>query len=167
MIAFSKMVMQLALAVWLVPIVFITTVQAQAVPEFRLPVLGSQGSLGLADFKGKVLYVDFWASWCLPCAESIPAMEKIRNQLHSQGFEVIAINLDESVDDAKRFLLSKPVSYPVLLDRKQKTPAQFGIQGMPTAYLLDRQGQVRLTHVGFRKGDGEKLKIEIEKLLQE
>lgn len=140
---------------------------AQAAPEFELPILDKTSALRLSDLRGKVVYVDFWASWCAPCALSMPELESIRSRLHPRGFEVLAINLDSSLEDARRFLARTKVSYPILLDRKQTTPELFGVQGMPTAFLIDREGRLRNTHKGFKKGDADKLTKLIEQLLLE
>ncbi len=140
---------------------------AQSAPDFDLPVLDQKQTLSLDDMKGKVVYLDFWASWCGPCALSMPELEKLRARFQHQGFEVIAINLDSSLEDARRFLKDKDINYPILVDRKQKTPERYGVAGMPTAFLLDRNGQLRETHTGFKKGDTEKLTRIIQQLLQE
>lgn len=143
------------------------TALAQPAPDFELPVLDQGYTLNLADVKGKVVYLDFWASWCAPCALSLPELEKLRARFHDQGFEVVAINLDSSLEDARRFLKDKNISYPILFDQNQVTPERYGVAGMPTAFLLDRQGQLRDTHTGFKKGDTEKLAIIIQQLLRD
>ncbi len=139
-----------------------------AAPAVVLPVLsGSDSSeLALGDLSGKVVYLDFWASWCGPCRLSLPQLEQLRRELGPRGFEVFAINVDEDESDARDFLAEIPVSYPVLRDGSGETPAQFGILGMPTGFLLDRQGVVRRVHQGFRRGDGEKLREEVLMLLE-
>lgn len=143
------------------------TAFAQPAPDFELPVLDQGYTLNLEDVKGKVVYLDFWASWCAPCALSLPELEKLRVRFHDQGFEVVAINLDSSLEDARRFLKDKNISYPILFDQNQVTPERYGVAGMPTAFLLDRQGRLRDTHTGFKKGDTEKLAIIIQQLLRD
>jgi len=144
-----------------------TTTLARTAPQFELPVIGQSTTLKLSDLKGKVVYVDFWASWCPPCVVSIPALEDIRTQFLDQGFEVVAINLDLSEREAMHFLKSRPVSYPVLFDINKITPVLYGVEGMPTAFLIDRAGRVRSTHAGFKKSDSEKLMGLIQELLNE
>lgn len=143
------------------------TAFAQSAPDFSLLVLDSSKKISLADVKGKVVYLDFWASWCGPCALSLPELEKLRSRFRHQGFEVLAINLDDSMDDARRFLEDKQISYPILVDGQQVTPEQYGITGMPTAFLLDRNGQLREVHKGYKKGDTELLASKIKALLEE
>jgi len=137
----------------------------EAAPEFRLPYLTQKGNASLSDFRGKVVYVDFWASWCGPCRKSLPFLDSVRNELKGKGFEVLAINLDEDVKTAREFLKQYPVSYPTLHDAEGKTPDAFGLRGMPTSYLIDRNGNIRLIHQGFKPSDSEKIRAEIISLV--
>jgi len=118
-------------------------------------------TINLSDYEGKLVYLDFWASWCGPCRTSLPALNELRNKHKDGNFEVVAINLDEKLDDALGFLENHPVDYPILLDPKGSSPELFGVPGMPTAYLISPEGEILHKHVGFRKGDAEK----IEKLV--
>jgi len=143
----------------------------QAALAVDLPILStrepSTGRMSLAELRGKVVYLDFWASWCGPCRMSFPQLEQLREELAPQGFEVLAVSVDEFEADALEFLDEIPVSYPVVHDGEGVTPQAYGILGMPTGYLIDRKGVVRLVHQGFRKHDGAKLKAEIIELLGE
>lgn len=138
----------------------------QALPEFARPGLESGNLLRSGHFRGRVIYLDFWASWCGPCRISLPAMDKIYRDLSARGLTVIAVNLDEEVEDAKAFLRDHPVSYHVVRD-DGSLPKRFEIKGMPTAYLIDRSGRVRAVHEGFRRGDAEKVRRLISQLLDE
>ena len=141
----------------------------QVAPAVSLPLLsaGSPGTFALASLQGKVVYLDFWASWCGPCRVSFPQLEKLREELGSQGFEVLAVNVDEIERDALRFLAEIPVSYPIVRDGGGETPLAYGVVGMPTGYLIDRSGTVRLVHQGYRKSDGSLLRTRIIELLGE
>jgi thiol-disulfide isomerase/thioredoxin len=140
----------------------------EAAPALVLPVMTGADTpdLDLASLAGKVVYLDFWASWCGPCRLSFPQLEQLRQELGERGFEVLAVNVDEFEVDARAFLEELPVTYPVVRDGSGETPARFGILGMPTGFLLDRDGVVRAVHQGFRRGDGEKLREEILDLLE-
>lgn len=137
----------------------------QVAPAVSLPVLTGTGELSLAALRGKVVYLDFWASWCGPCRVSFPQLEQLRQELGADRFEVLAINLDEVESDALQFLSTMPVSYPVVRDAEGVTPKAYGVLGMPTGYLIDREGVVRVVHQGYRKSDGAKLRAEIVELL--
>lgn len=142
-------------------------VRADTAPDFTLPRLDNQQPVSLSSLRGQVVYVDFWASWCAPCAHSLPALQTLHNELQEQGFEVIAINLDESPQQARRFLQPLALTYPVLFDAQKNTPQAYNISGMPTAFLVDRNGHIRSRHTGFRSGDETRLKQQIQQLLQE
>ena len=121
--------------------------------------------MSLKSLRGKVVYLDFWASWCGPCRQSLPLLNDLRKELRRKGFEVLAVNLDEEKSDAKAFLKQFPVSYPVLLDPKGKVPLKYDLPGMPTSYLIDRKGKIRKVHVGFKKQDMSKIRKEVMSLL--
>ncbi len=140
----------------------------QMAPQFDLPNMPrNSGNTSLASMRGQVVYVDFWASWCGPCRVSFPILNDIRNQLHDQGFEVVAVNVDEFEEDALAFLDEMPVDYVVVRDPVGTSPASFGVLGMPTGFLIDRQGRIRQIHEGFRKSDAHHIQESIEKLLAE
>lgn len=138
----------------------------QPAPALSYPKLpGNNDHTSLESLRGKIVYLDFWASWCGPCRLSFPQLESLRADLGVRGFEVLAVSVDENLEDALAFLEEHHVSYPVVWDPSGESPAAWGILGMPTGYLIDRQGVVKLVHQGFRKGDGERLRREILKLL--
>lgn len=136
-------------------------------PAFNLPEIYSGDSQSLEQYRGKVVYLDFWASWCGPCRQSLPLLNKLRSELGEDRFEVIAINLDENPLDGKRFLEKYPVSYPVLTDNTGETPQKYQLSGMPTSYLIDQNGNLRGAHQGFRSGDIDKIRDSVNSLLSE
>lgn len=136
-------------------------------PTFSLPDIYSGESKTLEQYRGKVVYLDFWASWCGPCRQSLPLLNKLRDELGKDNFEVIAINLDEDPEDGKRFLEKYPVAYPVLTDTTGDTPQKYQLTGMPTSYLIDQSGNLRGAHQGFRTGDIDKIRAEVKLLLAE
>ena len=136
-------------------------------PPFTLKEISGAGDIHLADFKGKVVYVDFWASWCVPCRLSFPFLSSLRKQYGEQGFEIIAINLDEDPLAAQTFLQDFPVDYPVAMGFATSTPTDYQVSAMPSAFLLDAKGVVRLKHLGFSVKHQEFLAAVVEKLLAE
>jgi thiol-disulfide isomerase/thioredoxin len=145
-----------------------TVTGGQAAPVVDLPNLPADGkNTQLSSFRGKVVYLDFWASWCGPCRLSLPRLNTLWKELGEQGFEVLAINVDEFEEDALEFLEQFPVDYRVVRDETGATPEAFGILGMPTAFIIDRQGVVREVHQGFRKSDTDKIRAVLLELLEE
>lgn len=134
-------------------------------PDFAAPALDGKGTVSLAQYRGKVVYLDFWASWCAPCLKAIPEIEAMRKDLASDGFQVVAVNLDTTPKKALRLLAKNPIGYPSASDPKGRLPKQFGVDTMPTSYLIDGEGVIRYVHRGFQRGDGTKLRAEIRKLL--
>jgi peroxiredoxin len=133
--------------------------------DFEAPLLGHDTVVALSDHRGKVVYLDFWASWCDPCTKAIPAIEKLRKEFSKDDFQVLAVNVDKSEKKAKKFLKKNPIGYPSVADPKGKLPRVFGLETMPTSYLIDRDGVIRYVHRGFRKGDVGEIREQIAKLI--
>lgn len=129
----------------------------EPMPDTRGPVLLGDGQIDLADYRGRWLWVDFWASWCAPCQLSLPVYEQIRDELIQQGLgkriEFIGINVDARERDAERSLRRNPLSFPLIADPKGEHPARWQLPTMPTAYLVNPEGEVVTIHQGFRAGD--------------
>ena len=137
-------------------------------PDFTLPVIANgDGSLVMEDLEGSVVYLDFWASWCGPCRLSLPALDAIYQELQDQGLVVAAITVDAVEEDALDFLKRYNVSYPIAFDNSGDVPTAFAVNGMPSGYLIDRSGNVRAVHVGFKRGDEVALRDEIIAMLEE
>jgi thiol-disulfide isomerase/thioredoxin len=119
----------------------------------------------LQKHKGKVVYLDFWASWCGPCRKSFPWMNKIEAEYKQQGFSVISVNLDANKVLAAKFLKENPASFTVIYDPKGKIAKHFKIQGMPSSMLIGRDGEIKSRHTGFFTNKISLYKQEIEQLL--
>lgn len=137
----------------------------QSAPQFTLPTLQQDTPTSLKQFAGKVVYVDFWASWCAPCRTSFPLLNKLHEKLKSKGFEVVGINLDEDKANAEKFLKEFPVGFTVLRDAKGEWADQFVVESMPTSFILDKQGVVQHIHHGFTSNDVKELEEKITGLL--
>ncbi len=148
---------------------FALQVQAKSIPAPELSVINltTSTSISLADYRGKVVYLDFWASWCPPCAQSFPKINQLYQELKQQGFEVIAVSVDEEKDDIAPFLKKHPVDFLIGWDNKGISPERFRVETMPTGYLIDKKGFIRHRFRGFHKGSEEKMKAAIVNLLNE
>ena len=135
-------------------------------PEFVLPVMGGEATTSLSGTHGKVRYIDFWASWCPPCRVSVPEIVALQQELGGSRFAVIAINVDERIGDAMKFLERYPMNYDVLSDPQGATAAAYDLPGMPTSFVVDPEGRVTLVHVGFRRGDMKAIRAHIVELLE-
>jgi cytochrome c biogenesis protein CcmG/thiol:disulfide interchange protein DsbE len=123
--------------------------------------------LDLTGFHGRVVYLDFWASWCGPCRQSFPWMETMRSAYEVQGLKIVAVNLDKYRADADKFLGQFHPVFDVRFDPKGELAELYKVQGMPLSVLIDRHGVVRFTHVGFRLIDGAIYEAQLRELLAE
>jgi thiol-disulfide isomerase/thioredoxin len=131
----------------------------QPVPDIDLP--GASVAPRLAALKGKVVYVDFWASWCGPCRQSFPWMNDMQQKYGGQGLQIVAVNVDARRADAEQFLSEVPARFAVAFDPKGEAPRRIGVKGMPTALLVGADGKVVKVHQGFREQD----RAELEAML--
>ena len=127
--------------------------EGEMAPEFTLPVLGGNDTVSLSDSRGKVRYIDFWASWCPPCRVSIPLIVALQEELGGESFEVLAINIDERVEDALRFSEGYAMNYVNLSDPEGEVAETYDLRTVPMSYVVDPEGRVTLAHAGFRRGD--------------
>jgi cytochrome c biogenesis protein CcmG, thiol:disulfide interchange protein DsbE len=134
-----------------------------AAPDLNLP--GLKEAVSLAGLKGKVVYVDFWASWCGPCKQSFPFMNELQSKYRAEGFEIVAVNLDAKRDDADKFLAEVPARFTVAFDAKGESAKRFDVKGMPSSYLIGRDGKVVALHKGFKDEDRKALDAGIAQAL--
>jgi thiol-disulfide isomerase/thioredoxin len=120
----------------------------QPAPAFSLP--SAKGDpVSLDKLRGKVVYVDFWASWCGPCRRSFPWMNDMQQKYGSKGFVVVAVNVDKKRPDADKFLAQHPANFTIVFDETGATPSAYAVKGMPSSYLIDPQGNVTYVERGF------------------
>jgi thiol-disulfide isomerase/thioredoxin len=136
---------------------------ADPAPDFKLP--SAKGLVELSKLKGKVVYVDFWASWCTPCRKSFPWMNELHKKFKDQGLEVVAINLDKSREPIDEFLSKTPADFTIAYDPSGSAASNYKVSGMPSTYLIDRSGQLQISHIGFRDKDKQEMESKIKELL--
>jgi len=132
-------------------------------PAFTLN--GPDGAVKLEQYKGKLVYVDFWASWCGPCRQSFPWMNEMQARYGAQGLQVVGVNVDAKSEDARNFLAATPARFAIAFDPNGATPRSYGIKGMPSSVLIGPDGKVLYEHSGFRAADRDTLESRIKTAL--
>lgn len=135
-------------------------------PDFTAKTLSGE-NVRLKDFRGKVVMVNFWASWCGPCRQEMPLIEKIYKDYKKSGFVLLGLNVDGEADERDEFLKDTPVSFPILDDSEGKVADLFGNEAMPSTYFVDRKGNIRHLHKGYKKGEERDYIKQIKKLIAE
>ena len=134
-------------------------------PDFTLPSLSGE-TVQVSALRGSVVVVDFWASWCGPCREELPALEQLRGAYESRGVRFITVNVDSDRDAAAQAAKALSVSMPVALDPDKKVAEAWQLPTMPTSFVIDRRGVVRFIHEGFQgTPDVNAFKRELDQLL--
>lgn len=139
-------------------------------PDFRLTgqtMSGQSQEINLNDYRGQIVYIDFWASWCQPCRKSFGWMNKMQALYGKEGFKVIAINLDEEREKAEKFLKQVPASFDVAYDPQGNTAEAYRVRAMPSSYLVDKNGRVVHANLGFRGNDEGNLETIIRTLIRQ
>jgi peroxiredoxin len=150
---------------FLVPICYSATIGDQA-PNFRLPSLSGQ-EVGLETFKGEVILLNFWASWCGPCQEELPELESLHQKYKERGFQVVGINIDKKKQNAQKFVDQFHLSFSILLDPESEIVRRYLGRSMPTSYLIDRKGEVREVIFGYNRKKLPQIEKSIVGLLDE
>ena len=155
----------------LLPLVMVTFYSAAEgsyapAPDFTLKSR-SGDNLRLAEQRGNIVLVNFWASWCGPCREELPKMEELQQTYQDLGFTVLAINVDDNPAKAETLLQDVQVTFPVLFDPQGEVSQQYDLSAMPTTVIVDRDGNARLVHKGYKSGDEAKYEQAIKILLRE
>jgi cytochrome c biogenesis protein CcmG/thiol:disulfide interchange protein DsbE len=116
--------------------------QRPAAPEMSLPRLGAPGSASLADYRGKVVILNMWASWCTPCRQEVPLLQKTHARIAAKGGVVLGVDTQDVTSDALGFLKDRRATFPSLRDRDRSYVHEFGVTGYPETFLIDRRGRV-------------------------
>jgi len=147
-----------------------TLAQAEAInvpaPDFTLESRAGD-NIRLEDHRGEVVMLNFWASWCGPCRQEMPLMDDLYGRYQDLGFTILAVNVDENRGEALRFLDKVPVSYPILYDPKSSVSELYEVPAMPTTVMIDRDGNARYIHYGYKPGYEDEYEAQIRELVRE
>jgi peroxiredoxin len=135
-------------------------------PEFTLTALSGQPG-GLSQYKGQVVMVNFWATWCGPCQQEMPLLDQMYKKYKPAGFALIGVNVDKEAPAVKELLARKPVSFPVLLDPANAVSKAYHVDEMPSSVIIDRKGEIRYVHRGYKPGDENEYQDRIRQLIRE
>jgi peroxiredoxin len=135
-------------------------------PSFTLAALSGQQA-ALSQYKGQVVMVNFWATWCGPCQQEMPLLDQMYKKYKPAGFTLIGVNVDKEAPAVKELMARKPVSFPVLLDPANQVSKAYHVDEMPSSVLIDRKGEIRYIHRGYRPGDENEYQDRIRQLIRE
>ena len=138
----------------------------QPAPAFELP--SREGpQVNLSQYKGKVVMLNFWASWCGPCRQEMPLLDSIYRKYNKLGFVLLGVNVEPDSKAANDWLKQTPVTFPVLYDKESKVSQLYNVSGMPTTVFIDRKGNVRMIHVSYKPGDESEYLNSVTSLIRE
>lgn len=141
-------------------------IAATVAPEFSLPGRGGQ-TVTLSAYRGDVVMINFWASWCKPCRQELPLLDQMYQRYKNLGFTLIGVNVDEDQKSADLILKNIPVSFPIAYDQQDKVSNKYGLEGMPNTVFVDRNGNIRHVHTGYTPGDEQSYDEQIRLLIRE
>lgn len=140
--------------------------QESPAPDFTLKSSNGK-NLKLSEFRGEVVMINFWASWCGPCRQEMPLLEELYSRYQPLGFTLLGINVEEDSSKAREMLEDIPVSFPVLLDNQSTVSKLYDVVAMPSTILIDRSGNVRYLHHGYKPGYEETYQQQVRALIRE
>lgn len=142
------------------------TASADPAPDFTL--LSSTGeNVRLAEQRGHVVMLNFWASWCGPCRKEMPLLDEMSKRYSAAGFVLYGVNVEEDNTDAKKLIKDLGVSFPILYDTESKASSLYNVDAMPTTVVIDKKGEVRYINRGYKAGDENKYRDQIRELIKE
>jgi peroxiredoxin len=138
----------------------------QPAPDFALKSAAGE-NLRLSEYRGEVVMINFWATWCGPCQQEMPLLEELHNRYQRVGFRLLGVNIDDDANRAMQMVQSLGVTFPVLFDETKAVSKLYQVEAMPVTVLLDRAGTVRYVHHGYKPGYEEHYLTEVRSLLRE
>jgi thiol-disulfide isomerase/thioredoxin len=137
-----------------------------AAPDFTLKSISGE-NLKLSEFRGDVILINFWASWCGPCRQEMPLLDQLYQRYSPVGFTILGINVEENSDQARKLLQEVPVSFPILFDTQNSVSKLYNLVGMPSTMIVDRDGNIRYQNVAYLPGYEKKYEEQIKELIRE
>ena len=141
-------------------------IKQSAAPDFTLKSVAGE-NLKLSEYRGEVVLINFWASWCGPCRQEMPVLSELHDKYKALGFTVLGVNVEEDSSKARKLLQELPVSFPVLLDNQSIVSKQYDVIAMPSTVLVDRNGNMRYLHKGYKPGLEDVYLQQVRDLLRE
>ncbi|MDB5220863.1 MAG: thioredoxin family protein [Myxococcaceae bacterium] len=134
-------------------------------PDFAADSVNGKGKIALSQWSGKVVLVDFWATWCEPCKKSFPKLEELRVKYAASGFELVAISEDDEQNGVKGFGTTYGAKFPLVWDKDKSVANKWHPPAMPSSFILDKKGVVRFVHLGYHDGEEKVIETELKSLL--
>jgi thiol-disulfide isomerase/thioredoxin len=135
-------------------------------PDFQLDAMSGKKET-LTGYKGQVVMINFWATWCGPCRQEMPVLEQLHKKYKPMGFTMIGVNVEPDSQGAVKWLSATPVTFPILFDTESKVSKLYAVGGMPSTVIVDRKGNVRYVHRGYKPGDENEYLTQIRTLIRE
>lgn len=135
-------------------------------PDFTLKT-NNGNNMRLSELRGQVVLINFWASWCGPCRQEMPLLDDIHSKYSKLGFTVLGVNVDKDPKQADKILKDIPVTFPILYDSESSVSKTFNVNAMPTTVIVDRNGEMRFLHLGYKPGYEDDYIAHIKTLIRE
>jgi len=135
-------------------------------PDFTLKSNGGK-NLKLSEFRGQVVMINFWATWCGPCREELPLLNRIQEQYRKAGFKLLGVNIDDRPEAAQAMARNLGIRFPILFDTDKRVSRRYDVNAMPSTLLIDRDGKVRYLHLGYRPGYETRYEAQVRELLKQ
>lgn len=162
----KKIVLGLIIALGMTTSTFAATELSGAAPDFTLA--SNMGkNMRLAEMRGSVVMINFWASWCGPCRQEMPILEELYQRYNKAGFTILGVNVEPDSAEADKILKDIKISFPVLYDTESKVSELYGVQAMPSTIIIDRDGNMRYLHRGYKPGYEDEYREQIKELIRE
>ncbi len=164
-VTLTRLIAALIIGACLTPYAAAEVIQGKA-PDFTLKSQ-SGDNLKLSELRGKVVLINFWASWCGPCRQEMPALDQLYQRYRSLDFTVLGVNVEENADAAKALLKDIPVTFPILFDSANNVSKLYKVSGMPSTILVDRDGNMRYLYMGYQRGYEQEYQNQVRALIRE